>query len=247
MRLNDLTKYMLIFILALCGCSQTFLLLSPDDLYVLGNQYMEDGNFRDASEKFEQIRNDYPTSKFATMSQFKLAVAEYERGNYAEAAVEFELFIEFHPGHKMAPQAQYYVALSKFNSFPSPERDITMALEARKELTEFLRLYPGHPDSQKVQNYLNNVNDHLQTHEIEVAKVYYRRGSYEAAINRLVPVDSSAASDEVKQKASMLLARSYEQNENKEEAVNTYRKVIELGFDQEMNDEALKKINLLSN
>jgi len=229
------------------GCSNSFILLSPEDLYSLGNYYLEENKFRDAGHQFEQIRNEYPTSRFATMSQFKLALTEYEKGNYEESAVEFKLFLEFHPAHKMAPQAQYYIALSKFHSIPSPERDITKALEAKTELSELLVRYPDHPDYEQVSNNLEEVIDHLQNHEIEVAKVYYRRRSYDAVLLRLNPVLETKASPVVMQSAMLLIARTYEKKSNIEESRKYYQNVIDIGFDEELTKNARKELSRISN
>lgn len=194
---------------AVVGCSRSLILLAPEDLYALGSYHLEDGNYRDAAEQFERIRDDYPTSEYAAMSQFKLGEAQFLRKSYSKASVELELFIEFNPAHKLAPQAQYYLAMSKFNSIISPERDTTTALEAKTSLENFLIRYPEHPDCDKVRDFLNQVIDHLQMHEVEVAKSYYRMGLYGAALNRLNPVLQTKASDTVKQEAYYFIGKSY--------------------------------------
>lgn len=235
----------LLFCVLLFGCTQSVILLSPEDLYSLGNYYIEEEKYSDAGDQFQRIRDVYPTSRFATMSQFMLALTEYEKGNYEEAAVEFELFLEFHPAHKLAPRAQYYVAMSKFNSYPSPERDITLAVEARKELEEFLRVYPDHPDVETVRKYRIEVIDHLQTHEIEVARVYYRRGNYKAAHLRLDPVLDSEASPAVIQEAMYLSARTYEKQEDTENARRYYLLAIDNGTDAEFTEKSRERLNRL--
>jgi len=234
-------------ILFLSACSRSFILLSPEDLYALGNYYLDENKFREAGDQFEQIRNEYPTSQFATMSQFKLALTEYEKGNYEEAAVEFKLFLEFHPAHKMAPQAKYFLAFSKFHSISSPERDITMALEAKKELSEFLARYPDHPDSEKVKINLNHVIDHLQSHEIQVARVYYRRRSYDAALLRLEPVLETEASAIIKQSALLLIAKAYAKKDDYEQSRKYFQEVIDNGADEKTTQEAKKHLSKLKN
>nr|HPQ41851.1 outer membrane protein assembly factor BamD [bacterium] len=170
-------------------------------------------------------------------------LTSYEKGDYDEAAVEFELFLEFHPGHKMAPKAQYYVAMSKFNSYPSPERDITLAREAKSELEQFLRTYPDHPDVEQVRSYRIEVIDHLQTHEIEVARVYYRRGNYTAALLRLDPIQKTEASPEIKQEALYLTARTYEKQDDPENARVYYQQVIDTGIDNDLSEKARRELN----
>ncbi|MBN1878683.1 outer membrane protein assembly factor BamD [bacterium] len=234
-----------IVILFLAGCTHTIILLSPEDLYALGNYYMEDGNYRVATDQFERIRDDYPTSDYATMSQFKLAEAQYFRKNYSKASIEFELFLEFNPGHKLAPQAQYYLAMSKFHSILSPERDTTIALDAKSSLEEFLNRYPDHPDTVKVKGFLHDIIDHLQMHEIEVGRAYFRMGLYDAALNRLVPVTKVDVSDAIRQEALYYIAKSLIRTHDREQAREYLMKAAAIDTGNKYQQRAKKALKSL--
>jgi outer membrane protein assembly factor BamD len=224
-------SFLLIFLITITGCTRSLILLAPEDLYFLGNYYMDEGNYRAATDQFERILSDYPASEFATDSQFKLAESYFSRGNYSSSSLEFGLFLEFNPGHKLAPQAQYYLAMSEFNRIINPERDITAAIRAKESLELFLRRYRDHPDYDQVELYLASVNDHLQKHEIEVGKAYYRMRHYNAAIRRLEPVLEKDISDPVKQEALFWLARSVIQLNEENKGIEYLEKAT--GLDSE--------------
>ena len=247
MRLNRLfliAGFMSTLIL-ISGCSRSLILLAPEDLYALGSYHLDEGNYRDATEQFERIRDDYPTSEYAAMSQFKLGESQYLRKNYSKASVELELFIEFNPAHKLAPQAQYYLAMSKFNSIISPERDTTTALEAKKSLETFLNRYPDHPDCAKVRSFLEQIIDHLQKHEVEVGKAYFRMGLYDAALNRLGPVLKTDASDPVKQEAHYYIGRSMHRIGDSEKAREHYAKAAAIETDSKYRTRSARALKHL--
>jgi outer membrane assembly lipoprotein YfiO len=217
-----------VFLVIATGCSRTLILLSPEDLYFMGNHYMQQDKYRSATDQFQRIIDDYPASEYAAMSQFKLAESLYFRKNYTKASLEFELFLEFNPGHKLAPQAHYYLAMSKFNTIINPERDTSAARDTRKNLELFLQRYKDHQDYKKVEHYLEEVHNHLQVHEIEVAKSYIRMRYYQSAINRLEPVLESKASENVKQQALYHLGRAHRHAGNTDEAENYLNEAVSI-------------------
>ncbi len=236
---------LLMLFLTVAGCYRSLILLAPEDLYFLGNYYMENENFRAASDQFERILNDYPASEFATTSQFKLAESFFQRGNYSRSAMEFGLFVEFNPGHKLAPQAQYYLAMSEFNRIINPERDVSAAIRAKRSLEQFLRQYRNHPDYEQVELYLSKVNDHLQMHEIEVGKAYYRMRYFKSAINRLEPVIEKDISDPVKQEALFWLARSVIQIDESTRGKDYLERAIQLEPDSKIYRRSVRLLQRL--
>ncbi len=241
--MNPLKKLFLIFlVLSAVGCARTLILLAPEDLYALGNYHMDEGNYRAAADQFEHIRSDYPTSEYSTMSQFKLAESLFLRENYSKASIEFELFLEFNPAHKLAPQAHYFLAMSKFNSIISPERDTTIALEAKTSLEQFLKRYPNHPDSSKVLDFLHKIVDHLQMHEIEVGRAYYRMGLYESTLNRMVPILKTEASDQVKQEAMYYIGRALLRTGEKDKAKEYFEQACALKTDSEFKQRSQRAL-----
>lgn len=245
MRTNKMF-FLCLFILFITGCSRTLILLSPEDLYYIGNHYMQQKNYRSAADQFERIIKDYPTSEYAAVSQFKLAESLYMRKSYSKSALEFELFLEFNPGHKLAPQAQYYLAMSKFNEIINPERDITVAIESKKNLEQFLLKYKDHPDYAQVEVHLAKVIDHLQIHEIEVAKSYIRMRYYQSAIDRLKPVLESKASEGVRQQALYQLGRANLYAKNSDEARKYLNQAASNTADAKYQHRARKLLRRLS-
>ena len=213
------------------GCTQSILLLAPEDHFALGQYYLDNKNYAEATEQFQQIRDNYPLSEFSTMSQFKLAQTQFDRKHYEEAAIDFAIFLEFYPAHKLAPHAQYHLALSKYHSMLSPDRDTTIAREALLEFQKFLIQYPDHPNVENASNYRNLVRDHLFRHEIGVAQMYHRRRIYSSALSRLNPILQEIHDPILKQEAYYNVGRCYEKTRRYSEAREHYNVIMALGAD----------------
>jgi outer membrane protein assembly factor BamD len=240
----------LVIVILTFGCTRSLILLSPEDQFALGNYYLEAKDYGKASDQFEKIQHDYPTSEYATICQFKLAQTQFARKKYDEAAVDFELFLEFHPADKLAPTAQLDLALSKYYSMLNPERDVTIAKEALKELNKFLMLYPKHPDTEKVIDCRNKVEDHLFIHDFKAGIVYYRLKAYDSALDRIKPIIDKAHNPALLQESLFYMGRCYEGKRDFDAARNCYNSAATKYSDSKWARKSLnrfKKIKDLKN
>ncbi len=105
----------------------------------------QNGQFREASNKFASLLQSGSQHALADNSQYWLAECFYDLKNYRRAIAEFEKVYQF-KGSDKKDDAQYKIALSYLNA---GDRD-----QARKE---FQRLLDEHPDSdlrEKARRYL---------------------------------------------------------------------------------------------
>jgi outer membrane protein assembly factor BamD len=235
-----------ILILFMSGCAYNLILLSPQDHYALGDYYLQQGKYSKASQQFEKIKNDYPTSEYATMSQYKLAETNFLRKRYQDAALDFEIFLEFHPAHKLAPKGYYYLAISKYNLIRSPEREIINVKEAQDTINTFLMLYPEHPDAPEIKRYKTKVENHLLTHEFEVGMVYFRRKVYRSALNRFLPILEKTPESGLLAKTRYHIARCYEKTKQQDEARVAYKVLIDSKSDPKWVNKAQKRLSHLN-
>ena len=91
---------------------------------------MEDGRYLLATEKLNQLKNQYPYSFYATPSELMLADILYKQENYVEAAASYLLFKEFHPKHEKIAYVIYKIAESYYEQIPETyDRDLQPAFE----------------------------------------------------------------------------------------------------------------------
>lgn len=75
---------------------------------------LQNRNFSAANAKFETIRNRWPRSKAAELSQYRIASILYSKGEYSKAAFEFESFVKKYPLSSFSFDAHYNLAASQY-------------------------------------------------------------------------------------------------------------------------------------
>jgi outer membrane protein assembly factor BamD len=91
------------FPLLLSGCALLDLLEGDDNdetaqtLAWNGMDDYESGDYEDAKEAFEKLKDWYPYSDYAKLAELKIADANYQLGNYEEAVFAYEEFESLHP------------------------------------------------------------------------------------------------------------------------------------------------------
>ena len=103
--------------------------------YVVGVEDLKADNFPEAQRLFERVRNKYPYSKYAALSELRLADLRYAQGRFVEAAEAYQMFVKLHPNHPEIDYAAWRAALSRWEDAPSDffafppvhERDLAQA------------------------------------------------------------------------------------------------------------------------
>jgi outer membrane protein assembly factor BamD len=193
---------------------------SADQLYKEAHSAMLDGNYIRAVKLFETLEGRYPYGRYAQQSILEAAYCNWRGYEQAAAIAGIERFIRTYPNHPNVDYAYYLNGLVHFREdqgvlgyvyeLDLSERD---PKEMRSSFTAFKDLTTRFPDSQYYEDsilrmrYLGNA---LATYEVKVARYYYARGAYLAAINRaqgsLVNNPRTPANEE----ALQVLALSYE-------------------------------------
>jgi outer membrane protein assembly factor BamD len=169
--------------------------VSAQKNYDKGLKQLEDKDWIAASKYFGFIKTRFPYSKYAVLSELRIADAEFGAEQYLEAIDSYRLFIKFHPTHEMVANGYasfrigegYYRQLSgDFWMFPpSSEKDQSSTEDAATELKSFLDKYPDSPYREKAKEILRNVGKRLADHEWYVARYYWDRGKPMGTVIRL--------------------------------------------------------------
>ncbi|MEM8665394.1 MAG: outer membrane protein assembly factor BamD, partial [Pseudomonadota bacterium] len=190
MRLNLKVPLALAVALGVAACSGArieevgFNDTPADQLYNEALVLMNDGDYRTASLKFEEVDRLHPHTEFGRKSQMMLAFASYSRGKYPEAINAGRRFVTLYPNNKDAAYAQYIVANSYYKQIPDVTRDQE---QTKKAMAEFKKLIEKYPDSEYVddaENKIRAANDQLAGKEMEVGRYYLERDDNLAAVNR---------------------------------------------------------------
>jgi outer membrane protein assembly factor BamD len=161
--------------------------------YKLGLARMEDKLYQEAIKYFTYVKDRFPYSKYAALSELRIADAHLNAREYTDSVDQFKRFIRLHPSHEEVPYAtfkigeSYYKQLPKdwFMVPPSYEKDLTAIEDALKALEGYKKAFPDDKSIPSANKLIANCKRKLGNHELYVAKFYIKKEKWPAVIGRL--------------------------------------------------------------
>ena len=193
---------------------------SPSKLYAMAKEQLEEGNYTQSIQYFEKLEARFPYGPYAQQAQLEVAYAYYKDNEPVSAIAACDRFIKLHPNHANVDYAYYLKGLASFNEDTSllavlgdqdmSQRDPQAARESFEAFKELVSLFPNSkyaPDSLARMKYLVNA---LASHEVHVARYYYKRGAYVAAAGRAKYVLEHYQQAPALEEALAIMAQSYD-------------------------------------
>jgi len=180
------------------GCSTTTIDntagWSPNKIYAEASDEMSSGGYAKAIPLLEKLEGRAAGTPLAQQAQLDKAYAYYKNSEKAQAITTLDRFIKLHPASPALDYALYLKGIVNFNDnlgFLSSitrqdlsERDQKAAKESFEAFKELVTRFPDSkytPDARQRMTYIVNS---LAQYEVHVARFYYSRGAYVAAIGR---------------------------------------------------------------
>lgn len=226
--------------LSIAGCNkqkQDSLLGYSRSAELLYLDAMDDYDDRDcvaAEPKFQNVRRQFPYSRYAVDSELRIADCQFVMENHAEAAVSYEQFVSLHPTHELADYAAFrrgacFVEIIPSDVFilpPSYERDQAATRDARTTLAQFMERYPKSKWRDEAAVLLSRVVDALVRHEIYVAEFYLSRDDRLAAAVRLEKIRENFQESAMVPDAMFLQAMTYLKLNRKKDAERVLQEIV---------------------
>lgn len=167
---------------------------SPNKIYAEAKDEMNSNAYDKAVTLFEKLEGRAAGTPLAQQAQLEKAYAQYRAGEQAQAIATLDRFMKLHPSSPALDYALYLKGIINFNdnlgflSFLTrqdlAERDQKASKESFEAYKELAARFPDSrytPDARLRMTYIVNS---LAQYEVHVARYYYTRGAYVAAINR---------------------------------------------------------------
>ena len=158
--------------------------LTAEELAWAGMENYDDGNYKQAIDNFQRLKDIYPFSQYAILAELKLGDAHYRLEQYEDAIFAYEEFEKLHPRNEAIPYVIYQIGRSHFDRITTPDRDQTAA---RKALETFQRLTRQHPDSpyaRRAEEHIVSCYKSLSGHDFGIGVFYFNSKHYPAALVR---------------------------------------------------------------
>lgn len=180
-------KILLMFLLLLAGCAGDDKNLSaetPEGLYLLGYKDFKDTDYEKAAQKFDQIEQQFPYSRWSERAQIMAAYSQYLQNEYTDALLTLDRFLQLHPGNRNVPYALYLKGLCYFEQMSDPMREQEMSAKADTTFKELLARFSKSIYAADAKEKLISIQNHLAAKELAVGRYYQKNEDYIAAMNR---------------------------------------------------------------
>jgi outer membrane protein assembly factor BamD len=194
---------------------------SPNKIYAEAKDEMESSAYDRAIPLFEKLEGRAAGTPLAQQAQLDKAYAQYKGNDQASALSTLDRFMKLHPASPAIDYALYLKGIVNFNdnlgtfAFLSKqdlsERDQKAAKESFEAFKELVTRFPDSrytPDARARMTYIVNS---LAQNEVHVARYYFSRGAYVAAINRAQSALTDYHDVPALEEALFILMRSYDE------------------------------------
>ncbi|HQQ71738.1 MAG TPA: outer membrane protein assembly factor BamD, partial [Alicycliphilus sp.] len=193
---------------------------STDKLYAEARDELNGGAYDKAVPLLEKLEGRAAGTPLAQQAQLEKAYAQYKGGEKAQAIATLDRFMKLHPASPAFDYALYLKGLVNFNenlglfSWISrqdlSERDQKAAKDSFESFRELVTRFPESryaPDGRLRMTYIVNS---LAQYEVHVARYYYERGAYVAAVGRAQTAIAEYKEVPATEEALYILMRSYD-------------------------------------
>lgn len=193
---------------------------SPNKIYTEAKDNLSTGGYEKAIVLFDKLEGRAAGTPLAQQAQIDKAYAQYKNGEPILAVATLDRFMKLHPASPALDYALYLKGIVNFNDDLGilssvtrqdlAERDQKAAKESFAAFKELVTRFPNSryaPDATERMRYIVNT---LAQSEVHVARYYYGRGAYVAAINRAQSAITDYQGVPALEDALLIMVQSYD-------------------------------------
>jgi outer membrane protein assembly factor BamD len=210
--------------LALAACSSKPIdpteAWSPNKIYAEAKDESSSGAYDKAIPLYDKLEGRAAGTVLAQQAQLDKAYAQFKAREPAQAQSTLDRFIKLHPASPALDYALYLKGIINFNDDLGifgfiakqdlSERDQKAAKESFESFKELATRFPDSrytPDAKARMNYIVNS---LAQYEVHVARYYFERGAFIAAINRAQVAITDYQNVPALEEALFIMVKSYD-------------------------------------
>jgi outer membrane protein assembly factor BamD len=210
--------------MVLAACSSVpedkFANASPNKIYAEAKSEANDGAFDKAIPLYEKLEGRAAGTPLAQQAQLDKAYAQFKNGDQAQAIATIERFLKLHPTSPALDYALYLKGtvnfsdnLGFFGSYTKQdlsERDQKAAKESFEAYKDLVARFPASKYASDAKQRMTYIVNSLALYEVHVARYYFSRGAYVAAINRAQLAITDYRDVPALEEAMYIIYKSYE-------------------------------------
>lgn len=194
--------------------------MTPAELYAEAKDASSNGQYDKAITLFDKLEARAAGTPLSQQAQLDKAYVYYKTSEPAMALATLDRYIRLYPASPALDYALYLKGLVNFNEnlgFLSSitqqdlsERDQKASRDSYDTFSELVSRFPDSKYAADAKLRMNYIVTSLSKYEVHVAKYYYKRGAYLAAINRAQYALNEYHGVAAAEDALFILYKSYE-------------------------------------
>lgn len=158
---------------------------TPEGAFAVAEDLDKDERYDEAISKYQDVRNRFPYSRFATMAELAIADVYFKKESFAEAQVSYMSFKDLHPKHPKADYVTYQLGMSYYKQLPSTiDRDLSLAPSAMTFFEEVYRQFPNSEYAVLARDFHEEARKKMAAKEVYIADFYFIRRKWDSALTR---------------------------------------------------------------
>lgn len=194
--------------------------MTPEEIYAQAREEVDNLQYAKGVELYEKLEGRAAGTPLAQQAQLEKAHAHYKAEEPAQAIATLDRFMRLHPASPAIDYALYLKGLVNFNDnkglFSSitkqdlSERDQLAAKESYVAFKELVTRFPESRYTADARARMVYIVNSLALYEVHVARYYYSRGAYVAAISRAQQAISDYRDAPALEEALHILIQSFD-------------------------------------
>ncbi len=193
---------------------------SPNKIYAEAKDELNSGAYEKAVELLDKLEGRAAGTPLAQQAQLDKAYAHYKAGEPVLAVATLERFIKLHPASPALDYALYLKGIVNFNDnlglFSAltrqdlAERDQKAAKDSFESFKELANRFPESRYAPEANQRMTYIVNSLAQSEVHVARYYFERRAYLAAINRAQTAITDYQGVPALEEALFIMVKSYD-------------------------------------
>jgi outer membrane protein assembly factor BamD len=222
-------------------------------LFAEAAQQVRKGSFDTGRLLFNTIITTYPDSPFLPLAKLAIADSFYLEGTTSsliQAGAGYQDWLTFFPTDQLADQVMLKMAEAEMRQMGLADRDVTHARKAEQRLKVLLQQFPNTTLRAEVQKRLNEVQENLGMHTMQIGDFYYERnrqqkGGLKGAQGRYREIVEKYPQFPWMARVLFRLGVTYQQEEEPDEAAKYFQRIARDYPTSEFADKAKEQLNVI--
>lgn len=150
--------------------------------YKMAVEYYQKDDYQRSLQLLDELMIYYRGNDTSEKINYYYAYCYFGQGDFLEAGYYFLKFTSTFPSSQYTEECLYMSAYCQYLFSPVYTLDQTMSLDAIAQLQYFIDQYPKSKRVEECNKLIDEIRAKLEMKSFEIAKLYYRTESYQAAV-----------------------------------------------------------------